>query len=333
MRYAHARAEALGRRVHFSQQNAEATEFEDGSFDLVFSCLMLHETSGSAMARIFKECHRLLAPGGLMLHAEAPRYAGQDPYDANAHAWITYTINEPFLGAMHDTDLGNLSIASGFRPESVIEDAMPDPDAPSGNRGYSAGFALRSIGWTHPGETFKIIFKRKVGNRHQGHGLIGLAAKADAQFLANRALAPVRRRSDSAPALLRRLPGFWRNARPPTAGHPQQAEVAGLGPDVAGTGPTPRCSTATRVSAGRWRSNMSTRFPTRCGRVIAGRSFCSRSRRQRRSSLLDARGVAHGLDHRGAHQIGLRQEPFSDARTGPRAAPRDHGRATAHRGH
>ncbi len=148
MRYAHARAEALGRRVHFSQQNAEATDFEDGSFDLVFSCLMLHETSGSAMAHIFKECHRLLAPGGLMLHAEAPRYAGQDPYDANAHAWITYTINEPFLGAMHDTDLGELSVASGFRPESVIEDAMPDPDAPGGKQGFSAGFALRSIGWT-----------------------------------------------------------------------------------------------------------------------------------------------------------------------------------------
>ena len=37
LRYAHARAEALGKRVHFSQQNAEQTNFEEGSFDLIVS--------------------------------------------------------------------------------------------------------------------------------------------------------------------------------------------------------------------------------------------------------------------------------------------------------
>ena len=37
LRYAHARASAMGSAVHFSQQNAEHTQFEDESFDLVVS--------------------------------------------------------------------------------------------------------------------------------------------------------------------------------------------------------------------------------------------------------------------------------------------------------
>ncbi|MGE3667774.1 MAG: class I SAM-dependent methyltransferase, partial [Steroidobacteraceae bacterium] len=40
LRYGHARAEALGVTVHFSQQNAEATNFEPASFDLIVSHIM-----------------------------------------------------------------------------------------------------------------------------------------------------------------------------------------------------------------------------------------------------------------------------------------------------
>ena len=37
LRYAHARAEELGEKVHFSQQNAEQTNFKSGTFDLIVS--------------------------------------------------------------------------------------------------------------------------------------------------------------------------------------------------------------------------------------------------------------------------------------------------------
>src|SRR5205807_7337786 len=63
LRYAHARAEALGRRVHFSQQNAESTNFRDESFDLIVSHILLHETSAKAVRNIVRECHRLLRKG------------------------------------------------------------------------------------------------------------------------------------------------------------------------------------------------------------------------------------------------------------------------------
>lgn len=72
LRYAHARAEHLGQKIHFSQQNAERTDFEDGSFDLVYSCVVMHETSPEALRNIIAESHRLLRPGGVAVHLEVP---------------------------------------------------------------------------------------------------------------------------------------------------------------------------------------------------------------------------------------------------------------------
>ncbi|MDW8258096.1 MAG: class I SAM-dependent methyltransferase, partial [Gammaproteobacteria bacterium] len=94
LRYAHARAAALGAALHFSQQNAEQTDFPSGSFDLVVSHLLLHETSRSALPRILAECHRLLRPGGVMLHLEVPR--GVTPVEKFIYNWEVYNNNETF---------------------------------------------------------------------------------------------------------------------------------------------------------------------------------------------------------------------------------------------
>ena len=72
LRYARARASSMGSAVHFSQQNAEFTEFETESFDLVVSHILLHETSSAAIKNVISECYRLLKPGGWMLHVENP---------------------------------------------------------------------------------------------------------------------------------------------------------------------------------------------------------------------------------------------------------------------
>ncbi len=125
LRYAHARAEALGVPIHFSQQNAEELDFEDQSFDLIVSHILLHETSAKAIRRIMAECHRLLRPGGLMLHGEVPQYAGMDPYDAFILDWDTYNNNEPFWGPVHDMDLEKLAEGAGFSREKVIQVLAP----------------------------------------------------------------------------------------------------------------------------------------------------------------------------------------------------------------
>ncbi|MBU3671564.1 MAG: class I SAM-dependent methyltransferase [Sinobacteraceae bacterium] len=120
LRYAHARAQALGVAVDFSQQNAEQTDFADASFDLVVSHIMLHETSKSALTRVLTECRRLLKPGGLMLHLEIPR--GRTDIEKFMHNWESYNNNETFSRYMTDIDLKAEAIKAGFSPEAVLVD-------------------------------------------------------------------------------------------------------------------------------------------------------------------------------------------------------------------
>jgi len=125
VRYAHARAAALGHDVNFAQMNAEETRFEDGFFDLVVSHILLHETSGKAMPRIFRECHRLLSPGGVMIHADLPPFDLMDPFTQFILDNETWYNNEPFWGAMRDIDQPELARAAGFLPETVRFDTAP----------------------------------------------------------------------------------------------------------------------------------------------------------------------------------------------------------------
>jgi SAM-dependent methyltransferase len=116
VRYAHARARNLGHSVHFSQQNAEATDFRDGFFDVVVSHIMLHETSRSAFDRIVRETYRLLAPGGVMLHLDLPRNQGMKPFDSFLMDWEAYHNNETFMVVCRDLDWKKVAVAAGFSP-------------------------------------------------------------------------------------------------------------------------------------------------------------------------------------------------------------------------
>ena len=122
LRYAHKRAESLGQAIHYSQQNAESTNFEDGSFDLIVSHILLHETSQKAIKNIIAECHRLLKPGGIMIHAETPPYAGMDVFDAFMLDWDTINNNEPFWRRSHELDLKQLAEDAGFDRDKEFEE-------------------------------------------------------------------------------------------------------------------------------------------------------------------------------------------------------------------
>ena len=123
LRFAHARAEAMGETLHFSQQNAEATNFDSGSFDLVISHIMFHETSKPALKNIIEETYRLLRPGGLMLHLDVPR--GDNPYQKFMSQWETYNNNEVFSAYMTDLDQVSIATSVGFDPEKTsMADAM-----------------------------------------------------------------------------------------------------------------------------------------------------------------------------------------------------------------
>ena len=120
LRYAYARAQPLGVPIDFSQQNAEATDFEAGSFDLVVSHIMLQETSKSGLVCIFEECQRLLRPRGLMLHLEILR--GRTPIEKFMHNWESYNDNETFCRYMTAIDLKVEAVKGGFDPAQARRD-------------------------------------------------------------------------------------------------------------------------------------------------------------------------------------------------------------------
>lgn len=125
LRYAHARAKSLGKAVHFSQQNAESTDFEDGFFDLIVSHILVHETSNRAIRQIMRESNRLLSEGGVVIHAETPPYRDLPAYDAFMLDWDTRNNNEPFWGASHEIQAAAIAAETGFDPAKAFEAYQP----------------------------------------------------------------------------------------------------------------------------------------------------------------------------------------------------------------
>lgn len=119
LRYAHARAESMNKVIHFSQQNAEKTDYPDESFDLVVSHGLAHETSAKAIRNILKECRRLLKPGGITAHYDPQWSRGLNPHDSFVHDWDTYNNNEPFWGPLHETPVTKLMTEAGFDADKV----------------------------------------------------------------------------------------------------------------------------------------------------------------------------------------------------------------------
>jgi ubiquinone/menaquinone biosynthesis C-methylase UbiE len=148
LRYAHARAEALGKPVHFSQQNAEHTNFPDGHFDLIVSHILFHETSGKALPAIMKETYRLLAPGGKAAHADLPSFDNLEGYDQFILDCETYYNNEPFWGAMLERDQIEDIVKAGFEREQVSLEFAPVALFEAEARSFRAGeFGPPGTGW------------------------------------------------------------------------------------------------------------------------------------------------------------------------------------------
>jgi len=143
LRYAHARANALGVTAHFSQQNAEQTNFENETFDLITSCLLLHETSHDAIPKIINEAYRLLKPGGWMMHLDVypfHREAIEPLYDF-LKDWEIINNNENFSGALRNMNLQQIFEDAGFSKDT-IEFTSAEADGQH-NKGYTGDFYLK----------------------------------------------------------------------------------------------------------------------------------------------------------------------------------------------
>lgn len=106
LRYAHARAEALGARVHFHQMDCAAARFPNEHFDLIVSHNLMHEISDATRKGMLRESWRMLAPGGVMVHQDVPlRFANLTPAQQFDFSWDTLNNNEPYWEVYATADL------------------------------------------------------------------------------------------------------------------------------------------------------------------------------------------------------------------------------------
>jgi SAM-dependent methyltransferase len=124
VRYAAARARALGSKASFIQADATSTGLPAASFDLIVSSLLLHELPRAAILQVLAECHRLLRPGGVMAHHDLLRWP-DDPFDSFMMGWTTRHNNEPYERASGTLNFVKECVAVGFAAEEVFVVAEP----------------------------------------------------------------------------------------------------------------------------------------------------------------------------------------------------------------
>jgi SAM-dependent methyltransferase len=156
LRYAHARAEALGKPVHFRQADAANTGYPDGHFDLIVSSILFHETSAKALPAIVRECFRLLAPGGMAVHGDLPPFWAMDEFNQFMLDCETHYNNEPYWGAMREVDQVAEAVKAGFDPADV-EFKM----APSAYRAAAGVDRAFEAGEFAPGNAWQVLVTRK----------------------------------------------------------------------------------------------------------------------------------------------------------------------------
>ncbi|MBK6597773.1 MAG: class I SAM-dependent methyltransferase [Proteobacteria bacterium] len=126
LRYAHARAESLGARVHFHQRDAADTKFPDGYFDLIVSHNMMHEIPDSTRRGMLKETWRMLAPGGVGVHQDVPlQFKGLSEFQKFEFSWDTLNNNEPYWEVYASADLAADAKGAGIPDAQVYVGNLP----------------------------------------------------------------------------------------------------------------------------------------------------------------------------------------------------------------
>ncbi|MEM8984578.1 MAG: class I SAM-dependent methyltransferase [Pseudomonadota bacterium] len=125
LRYAHTRAQTYGVPVHFRQMNAAQLDYDDASFDVVFSSMFLHELPLADIRAYLAEAFRVLKPGGLLINMELPPNARMGAYESFYLDWDCYYNNEPYYKTFRDQDYQELCTSAGFAAEQFLEVTLP----------------------------------------------------------------------------------------------------------------------------------------------------------------------------------------------------------------
>lgn len=125
LRYAHARAEALGVAVHFHQMDASRLEFPDNHFDLIVSHNVLHEMGDETRKRMIVESLRVLRPGGFLVYQDVNVRSITDPIIKADIVWEKHFNGERFWLTYSEAELTSEMLAAGFPFTHVSEHEIP----------------------------------------------------------------------------------------------------------------------------------------------------------------------------------------------------------------
>ena len=93
--------------------------------DSIVSRILLHETTTKALKRIISECHRLLKPGGMMIHCDAPQFETLTNYEASLRYWDATCNNEPFMLKIYNLSLNKIYSDANFPEENFFQHFIP----------------------------------------------------------------------------------------------------------------------------------------------------------------------------------------------------------------
>jgi SAM-dependent methyltransferase len=114
LEHAHRTANANGWDWELYQRSAEDTGFDDNSFDLVSSFILLHELPFEAVRGVFAEALRVCKPGGDMIMSDVTRYADVDKLASwRADRGAKYG-GEPHWRESATLDLAEIAKEAGF---------------------------------------------------------------------------------------------------------------------------------------------------------------------------------------------------------------------------
>ena len=65
-----------------------------------------------------------------MLHLEQRQHKGMEIFEQFCYDWDTLNNNEPYWGALHDTDLSQVALEAGFPRDSIIESLEQNMNSP-----------------------------------------------------------------------------------------------------------------------------------------------------------------------------------------------------------